>query len=148
MNPWMLYNMLYRYKSQTLTFIRTYNSYKTISTDCLALSTSFLKHKCTSSSIRLQSSSDENAPNSVLKLFQAFGFSQTHITGIIAKEPYILTFHPQKYLKPKLDFLLSITHSQSDVVNIVAKNPNLFKRSLKNHLIPVYNTLKSATGVG
>lgn len=141
---------------QTLAFIRTY-TYKTIHTTAtrssLALKTSFFNcglsektHFRACNLVPLQSCSDENRPTSALELFQDYGFSQTDITRINSKQPHILTFHPDKYIKPKLDFLLSITKSESEVVRIVTKNPLILKRSLNNHLMPFYGLLKSAMG--
>lgn len=141
---------------QTLCFFRTYTYrtiYTTATTNSLPLKTTFLKcglsrknHICAANMVPLQSCSDENRPSSVLKLFQDFGFSQTDITRINSKQPDILTFHPDKYIKPKLDFLLSITKSESEVVSIVSKNPLILKRSLNNHLMPFFGMLKSAMG--
>lgn len=141
---------------QTLCFFRTY-TYRTIcttaTTNTFPLKTTFLKfglsektHFRASNVVPLQSCSDKNRPGAVLKLFQDFGFSQTDITRINSKQPHILTFHPDKYIKPKLDFLVSITKSESDVVSIVSKNPLILKRSLNNHLVPFFGMLKSATG--
>ncbi|KAL8104479.1 uncharacterized protein LOC141677196 isoform X2 [Apium graveolens] len=129
----------YNFESESKGKFRIINSNKTISlavtTDSLTLTTPLLEQ-----------SSDENGHNSVIKLFETFGFSETHISRIIRKQRRILTCHPQSYVKPKLDFLLSITHSQSDVGDIVAKNPVMLTKSLKNHIIPLFTSLKSVTG--
>ncbi|WOH00054.1 hypothetical protein DCAR_0519410 [Daucus carota subsp. sativus] len=141
---------------QTLAFIRTY-TYRTLHTTATSASlpskSSFLNcgfsvktHFCASNVVPLQSCSDEDRPTSVLKLFQDFGFSQSDITRINSKQPGVLTFHPDKYIKPKLEFLLSITKSESEVVRIITKNPLILKRSLNNHLMPFFGLLKSATG--
>ncbi|KAK1397468.1 hypothetical protein POM88_007331 [Heracleum sosnowskyi] len=131
---------------QTLCFFRTYT---------LPLETTFLKyglskktisHFRASNVVALQSCSDENRPGAVLKLFQDFGFSHTDITRINSMKPIILTFQPDKYIKPKLDFLVSVTKSESEVVSIVSKNPLILTRSLNNHLIPFFEMLKSAMG--
>ncbi|KAL1815177.1 hypothetical protein ACET3Z_017751 [Daucus carota] len=109
---------------QTLAFIRTY-TYRTLHTTATSASlpskSSFLNcgfsvktHFCASNVVPLQSCSDEDRPTSVLKLFQDFGFSQSDITRINSKQPGVLTFHPDKYIKPKLEFLLSITKSESE----------------------------------
>ncbi|KAK1397467.1 hypothetical protein POM88_007330 [Heracleum sosnowskyi] len=141
---------------QTLCFFRTY-TYRTIYTtatgDSLPFKTAFLNCGLSektnfraSNVVPLQSCSDENRPGAVLKLFQDFGFSHTDITRINSKQPHLLTFHPDKYIKPKLEFLVSITKSESEVVSIVSKNPLILKRSLNNHLMPFFEMLKSAMG--
>ncbi|KAK1375738.1 hypothetical protein POM88_031931 [Heracleum sosnowskyi] len=83
--------------------------------------------------------------NSFINLLQAYGFSQTHVNKILDKQPACLL--GPKTLKPKLEYLLSICNqSQSDVVKIVNKTPHLLRRSLKNHLVPIFDMLKSVTG--
>ncbi|KAL8113450.1 transcription termination factor MTERF8, chloroplastic-like [Apium graveolens] len=83
--------------------------------------------------------------NSFMNLLQTYGFSETHINKILVKQ-HVCLLGP-KTLKPKLDFLLSICNqSQSDVVKIVHKTPHLLRRSLKNHLVPIFDMLKSVTG--
>lgn len=83
--------------------------------------------------------------NSFANLLQTYGFSQTHVNNILNKQPACLL--GPKTLKPKLEFLLSICNqSQSDVVKIVNRTPHLLNRSLKNHLVPIFDMLKSVTG--
>ncbi|KAK1379403.1 hypothetical protein POM88_026147 [Heracleum sosnowskyi] len=129
----------YNFESESEGKFKIINSNRTISTavttDSLALTTPLLEQ-----------SPDENRKDSFIKLFESFGFPETHITRIIRKQRRILAWHPQRYVKPKLDFLLSITHSQSEVSDIVAKNPVMLTRSLKNHIIPLFTSLKSVTG--
>lgn len=83
--------------------------------------------------------------NLFINLLQRHGFSQTNVNKILVKQPVCL-FGP-KTLKPKLEFLLSICNqSESDVVEIVNKTPHLLRRSLNNHLVPIFDMLKSITG--
>lgn len=82
---------------------------------------------------------------SFINLLQSYGFSQTHVNKILVKQPACLL--GPKTLKPKIEFLLSICNqSQSDVVKIVNKTPLLLRRSLKNQLVPIFESLKSVTG--
>ncbi|KAK1369158.1 hypothetical protein POM88_035250 [Heracleum sosnowskyi] len=115
---------------------------------------SFLKNKCGLSGkslIRacrsLNFDSCDQRPDSVVDLFRTFGFPLSSITKIISNDPRILRdFHPQNILKPKLDFLLSISLSQAEVVAIVTKNPRILARSLANYLKPSLKMLDSITG--
>ncbi|KAF8395569.1 hypothetical protein HHK36_019519 [Tetracentron sinense] len=43
-------------------------------------------------------------PDFVLKLFQNYGFTNTHIAKLISKYPPILLADPNKHLKPKIEF--------------------------------------------
>ncbi|KAL8113449.1 transcription termination factor MTERF15, mitochondrial-like [Apium graveolens] len=88
---------------------------------------------------------DLSKKTSSSKLLQTYGFSQTHINKILVKQPACLL--GPKILKPKLEFLLSICNqSQSDVIKIVNKTPHVLRRSLKQHLVPIFDMLISVTG--
>lgn len=90
-------------------------------------------------------SNNSSKLNSVENLLQTFGFSQTHVNKILDKESTRIL--GPKTLKPKLEFLLSICNqSEPDVVKIVNRTPHLLRRSLNNHLIPVFDMLKLVTG--
>lgn len=84
--------------------------------------------------------------DSVLELFRNYGFPLSSITKIITYCPPILKWYADKVIQPKLDYFLSISASQSDVVDIVTRCPNVIRRSLYNHLIPFLNQLKCRTG--
>ncbi|KAH7839084.1 hypothetical protein Vadar_034707 [Vaccinium darrowii] len=84
-------------------------------------------------------------PNSVIRLFEDSGFSQTQIRTIVSKRPVLLLYNAS-LLKPKLDFLHSIGMSEADVVNMVTKDPFILYRSLKNHLIPSFGLLRTLLG--
>ncbi|XP_074338089.1 uncharacterized protein LOC141675277 [Apium graveolens] len=140
----------------SIPIIRSYRTKRIIPTnvDSSEFKISFLKNKCGLSGKALSNACkcldfdcSHQRPDSVLELFRAFGFSQRNIAKIISIYPLVLiNYHPVNILKPKLDFLLSISQSQADVVDIVTKNPTLLIRSLNNHLIPSLNLLNSVTG--
>ncbi|KAK1369188.1 hypothetical protein POM88_035280 [Heracleum sosnowskyi] len=132
---------------------RSYRPKRIITKDSLEFTNSFLKNKCGLSGKALIKASkffDFNSsyprPDSVLDLFRTYGFPPSSITKIITYYPRILQCYPHKAIQPKLDYLLSISASQSEVVDIVTKFPNILKRSLCNHLIPFVNQLKCLTG--
>lgn len=140
----------------TTTFFRSYITEKSIPTnvDSSDFKISFLKNKCGLSgkplvyaSNYLDFDSSNQRPQEVLDLFLTSGFPRSTITKIVSACPRILKeFHPTKFLKPKLDFLLSITQSQAEVAAIVARTPRILCRSLTNHLIPSFNLINSVTG--
>ncbi|KAK1369190.1 hypothetical protein POM88_035282 [Heracleum sosnowskyi] len=138
------------------TIIRTYSTNTIIPTnvDSSEFKISFLKNKCGLSgkdlvraSKYVDFDSSDQRPDSVLQLFRTFGFPMSNVTKIISFHPRVLKeFHPQNILKPKLDFLLSLSQSQAEVVAIVTRNPVILVRSLTSHLIPSLNLLNSVTG--
>ncbi|KAM7479587.1 hypothetical protein LguiA_027800 [Lonicera macranthoides] len=85
----------------------------------------------------------ERKRNYVLSLFKTYGFTDTEISTLVNKRPVILSYHPQKTLKPKLDFFKSIGVSPKVLENILTLDPFVVKRNLGNQIIPSYEYLKS-----
>ena len=77
-------------------------------------------------------------PESVLKFFTNYGFSDSQLRHMIAKMPGLLSCNPSKTLLPKFQFFLSKEASTSDIVNLVSKNPRVLSVSLKNQIVPNY----------
>ncbi|CAK8563665.1 unnamed protein product [Lathyrus sativus] len=86
--------------------------------------------------------SNSQKPDSILAFFTTHGFSISQRSGIIRREPWILSCDPNKVLLPKFQFLLSKGASSSDIVRIVNASPRLLRRSLENHIIPAYECAK------
>lgn len=115
---------------------------------------SFLKNKCGLSGKALVNASEcldfdssDERPDSVIELFETFGFPRSSIAKIISCYPLLLNkYHPEIIIKPKLEYLFTVFQSQADVIAIVTNNPNILLRSLTNHLIPSLNLLNSVTG--
>lgn len=137
-----------------LPIIRCYSSKINISTtDSTAYTTFFLKNKCGLSGEAVIRASryvnfgpSDVRPDRVLNLLEMFGFPPLSISKIVSADPRILQFFPDKFIKPKLEFLLSRSLSQNEVVEIVTKHPYVLIRSLEKQLIPSFNLLDSLTG--
>ncbi|WOG84859.1 hypothetical protein DCAR_0104044 [Daucus carota subsp. sativus] len=133
---------------------RSYSPKRTI--DSSEFKISFLKNKCGLSGKHLiraskcvHFDSSDHRPDSVLELFRNFGFPQPNITRIVSVVPCILqSLKPEKLLKPKLDFLLSMDMSHAMVVRTVTRDPRILARSLNKHLIPTFDQLKDIIGCG
>ncbi|XP_058107321.1 transcription termination factor MTERF9, chloroplastic-like [Magnolia sinica] len=82
-------------------------------------------------------------PDSVLTFFKSHGFSETHITKVIAKLPGLLQSRIDNNLKPKMQFFLAMGFSNSTLPELIASNPLILRRSLINHLRPSFYFLKS-----
>ncbi|CAK8530929.1 unnamed protein product [Lathyrus sativus] len=92
-------------------------------------------------STKLQLNNSQN-PDSVLALFKAHGFSISHLSNLIQTCPKLLTYHPNKTILPKLNFLLLKGASTSDLIDIIAKNPRFLYLNLQKSIIPFYDLFK------
>ncbi|KAF8395577.1 hypothetical protein HHK36_019527 [Tetracentron sinense] len=82
-------------------------------------------------------------PDSVLKLFQNYGFTNTHIAELITKHPALLLAYPIKNLKPNMEFFRNNGISDPILAKILSADPTILRRSLENQIIPSFNYLKS-----
>ncbi|XP_047307678.1 transcription termination factor MTERF4, chloroplastic-like [Impatiens glandulifera] len=82
----------------------------------------------------------------VVELFRAYCFSDNQISTIIMKYPVLLTYKPGKYLKPKLDYLISIGLSSEDISRLVLAEPTILTRSLENQLMPSVEVIRRVVG--
>ncbi|KAF2322045.1 hypothetical protein GH714_006003 [Hevea brasiliensis] len=82
-------------------------------------------------------------PDSVLRLLSEHGFTNSQIRKIVECRPQVLLSQPEKTLLPKFEFLRSIGVSRLGISIIASRNPNLLTRSIKQHMIPLYEILKS-----
>ncbi|KAJ0979104.1 hypothetical protein J5N97_014578 [Dioscorea zingiberensis] len=82
-------------------------------------------------------------PNAVLALFASYGFTRDQISKIITKFPRILLYHPDRTLKPKMDFFLSAGFSRSDMPKLMSEDIDVLQASLKKRIIPCLDFLKS-----
>ncbi|XP_058723461.1 uncharacterized protein LOC131595186 isoform X3 [Vicia villosa] len=95
----------------------------------------FASKLCSSHRLRFKTSQN---PDSVLNFFKNYGFSDSQLHNMIAKEPGLLSCNPSKRILPKFQFLLSKGSSNSDIVNLISKNPRLLSPSLENRIVPSY----------
>lgn len=89
-----------------------------------------------SSQVKFKSSIQRD---SVLRVLRDQGFTDADISVLVRKQPKLLLAKLGTTLSPKLEFFNSI----SDLVKVLCWNPTLLTRSLKNHLIPCYDFLKT-----
>ncbi|KAK1294288.1 hypothetical protein QJS10_CPA16g01211 [Acorus calamus] len=95
-------------------------------------------------SVRIKST--EKA-DSVIAFFKNHGFSQTHITSMITRHPKLLSYDPDKTLKPKMEFFLhKVGFSASHLVELVSTSPQMLDGSLERRLIPSFDFLKGIVG--
>ncbi|CAJ2662067.1 unnamed protein product [Trifolium pratense] len=80
-------------------------------------------------------------PDLVLNFFRNNGFSETQLSNMISKAPWLLCCNPSLRLIPKFQFFLSKGASKSDIANLVSKYPMVLSPSLENHIVPTYELL-------
>ncbi|KAH7838589.1 hypothetical protein Vadar_028700 [Vaccinium darrowii] len=65
---------------------------------------------------------------------------------MVSKNPYVLFNCVEKTLKPKIDFFRSVGCSGADMVRILTLAPYILNGSVKNHLIPSFELLRTIFG--
>ncbi|KAL6620230.1 hypothetical protein ACP70R_035369 [Stipagrostis hirtigluma subsp. patula] len=85
---------------------------------------------------------DTDRADAVRALFREYGFSEAEVTRAVRQDPLLLNFDPDRILRPKLDFFLSLGFQP----RILAAEPHLLARSLDNHLIPCIRFLRGILG--
>ncbi|KAK1278131.1 hypothetical protein QJS04_geneDACA003508 [Acorus gramineus] len=94
---------------------------------------------------RVQLKTTEN-PDSVLSFIKSYGFSDTQIAKMISCRPELLSFNPDKTIKPKMDFLRDAGFSTPDLIFVLSRNSTILGRSLDNQIVPAYGFLKGILG--
>ncbi|GAU13397.1 hypothetical protein TSUD_126930 [Trifolium subterraneum] len=92
---------------------------------------------------RLNNRNSDDGPNAVIHLLRNYGFSASQLSSLVKKYPFVLLSKPEKTLLPKLNFLLSIGVSITDLPKILIWNTALLTRSLNKNIIPLYQTIRS-----
>ncbi|XP_077249382.1 uncharacterized protein LOC143888878 [Tasmannia lanceolata] len=82
-------------------------------------------------------------PDSVLCLLQNYDFDKTQISKLITKFPSLLLANPDKTLKPKFEFFCDLGLSGPHLAKILCSSPYILGRSLKKHIIPSIDFLRS-----
>ncbi|CAL1403550.1 unnamed protein product [Linum trigynum] len=85
-------------------------------------------------------------PDAFDNLLRSHGFSGTQIAKCIKTFPGLLVLDPERILRPKLDFLLSLGITTPELSKVVSSNPYLMVVSLEKCLIPRCNYLKEVLG--
>ncbi|KAL5708822.1 hypothetical protein ACHQM5_019579 [Ranunculus cassubicifolius] len=103
------------------------------------------QQKALSASKRIHFESSTN-PDSVLTLFRDYGFSNSHISKIIAQRPELLVYCVDKNLKPKFEFFNSKGLSGLDLAKALSREGMVLCSSLEKTIIPSFDFLKSIVG--
>lgn len=85
-------------------------------------------------------------PDSVLSLFNSYGFTQAQISKIVKLRPTLLLASPDKSLKPKLEYLYNVGIAGPDLTKIISTSPYILDTSLDKKIVPSINYLRSLVG--
>nr|ACG25036.1 mTERF family protein [Zea mays] len=75
---------------------------------------------------------DTDRADAVRALLRKYGFSEADITRTVRLDPLLLTFDPDRTIRPKLDFFVSLGIQP----RLLATEPHILARSLEKHIIP------------
>ncbi|CAJ2639590.1 unnamed protein product [Trifolium pratense] len=92
---------------------------------------------------RLKLKKSDDGPNAVIQLLRNYGFSDSQLSTLVKKHPFVLLSKPEKTLLPKLNFLQSIGVSTTDLPNVLIGNISFFTTSLEKNIIPRYHLIRS-----
>ncbi|KGN62260.1 uncharacterized protein LOC101214641 [Cucumis sativus] len=80
-------------------------------------------------------------PDSVLALFNAYGFTPSHIASIFSRRPSLLLANPDTTLKPKFEFLSRNGISGNFLADVIDRDPLILCRSLDKQIVPCIDFL-------
>ncbi|KAI0531403.1 hypothetical protein KFK09_000957 [Dendrobium nobile] len=84
--------------------------------------------------------------DSLLSLLRSHGCTQSQIADIVTRYPPLLTFNPEKIIKPKLEFFIGLGYSGDDVIKLITSDVHILKSSLEKRIRPNYDLLKGILG--
>jgi mTERF domain-containing protein len=137
-------------KTSYVRYIQTTPLFNSVSnpTEQQSLTVSYLINSCGLSLEQAISASKvvriENTekPDSILKMLATYGFSKTHISSLISKLPPLLLAHPEKTIRPKIEYFESLGIRGPDLPRIICSDTTILMSSLKRQIIPNIDFLK------
>ncbi|KAG2627596.1 hypothetical protein PVAP13_3KG128728 [Panicum virgatum] len=85
---------------------------------------------------------DRDRADAVRALLREYGFSEAEVARTVRQDPVLLSFDPDRTIRPKLDFFLSLGFEP----RFLAAEPHILARSLDNHLVPCIEFLRGILG--
>ncbi|CAN6328288.1 unnamed protein product [Urochloa humidicola] len=93
----------------------------------------------TTRNVRIRDTGRADAVRAVLR---EYGFSEAEVTRTVRQDPVLLNFDPDRTIRPKLDFFVSLGFQP----RFLAAEPHILARSLDNHLAPCIEFLRGILG--
>jgi mTERF domain-containing protein len=137
-------------KTSYIRYIQTAPSFNSVSnpTEQQSLTVSYLVKSCGLSLEQAISASKviriENTekPDSLLKMLDTYGFTKTHISTMICKLPSLILAHPEKTIRPKIEYFQSLGIRGPDLPKIICSATFVLRPSLEKQIIPTIDFLK------
>jgi mTERF domain-containing protein, mitochondrial len=86
---------------------------------------------------------DTDKADAVRELLREYGFSEAEVTRTVVNDPMLLTFDPERNLRPKLEYLLLTLRLKP---RVIAAEPHILARSLDKHVVPCIEFLRGILG--
>ncbi|KAM3713345.1 hypothetical protein ACB094_01G247800 [Castanea mollissima] len=118
------------------------------STEKQSLTVSYLMNSCGLSLEKATSASKAvnikctDKPDLLLNLLNTYGFTKSDIASLISKHPPLILAHPEKTIRPKIDYFASLGLRGPDLPRIICSNKFILLSSLKKQIIPTINFLR------
>ncbi|GLT54712.1 hypothetical protein SLA2020_278900 [Shorea laevis] len=146
----LLQNRKVSWKTSYVRYIQTKPLFNSVSipTKQQSLTVSYLINSCGLSLQQAISASKvvriENTekPDSLLKMLATYGFTKTHISRLISKLPRLILAHPEKTIRPKIEYFESLGIRGPDLPRILCYDASILMASLEKQIIPTIDFLK------
>ncbi|OIT30461.1 transcription termination factor mterf5, chloroplastic, partial [Nicotiana attenuata] len=106
----------------------------------------FSRKEAISTSSKLTPQKTIKNPDLLLNFLIQTGFDETQIKKLVFRAPRLLYRDVSRTLIPKRQCLVDLGLSGSDLVSVIAKDPNIFERSFDTHLRPTIGCLRRILG--
>ena len=143
-------NRVFNSKTSYVRFIQTMPFLSSVSnsTEKQSLTVSYLMNSCGLSLEKATSASKvvnikcTDKPDLLLNLLNTYGFTKADIASLISKHPPLILAHPEKTVRPKLDYFESLGLRGPDIPRIICSDKFILLSSLKKQIIPTINFLR------
>ncbi|GMY13135.1 transcription termination factor MTERF6, chloroplastic/mitochondrial-like [Fagus crenata] len=148
----LIQNGIFNSKTSYVRYIQTIPFLNSVSnsnpTEKQSLTVSYLMNSCGLSLERAISASKvvnieyTDKPDSLLKLLNSYGFSKAHIASLISKHPRLILAHPEKTIRPKIEYFKSLGIRGPDLPKLISSNVLILLSSLEKQIIPTFDFVK------
>ena len=146
----LMQNRVFNSKTSYVRFIQTMPFLSSVSnsTEKQSLTVSYLMNSCGLSLEKATSASKvvnikyTDKPDLLLNLLNTYGFTKADIASLISKHPPLILAHPEKTIRPKIDYFASLGLRGPDLPRIICSNKFILLSSLKKQIIPTINFLR------
>ncbi|XP_050270838.1 uncharacterized protein LOC126714648 [Quercus robur] len=146
----LMQNRVFNSKTSYVRYIQTMPFLSSVSnsTEKQSLTVSYLMNSCGLSLEKATSASKvvnikyTDKPDLLLNLLNTYGFTKADIASLISKHPPLILAHPEKTIRPKMDYFASLGLRGPDLPRIICSNKFILLSSLKKQIIPTINFLR------